>query len=118
MLRLLDLPSQVLLSLPRRFPGGHKQMYPVGAFVQPWEQSLLLHGSNRASINIHFVYISLTVVNDMSNHFVYISLTVVNVVVNQCEEVEQLEKQYKSREMDNKVKELTSKNTNKKQVDA
>ena len=34
--------------------------------------------------------------------------------VNQCEEVEQLEKQYKSREMHNKVKELTSKNTKKK----
>ena len=29
-------------------------------------------------------------------------------LVNQCEEVEQLEKQYKSREMHNKVKELTS----------
>ena len=35
-------------------------------------------------------------------------------LVNQCEEVEQLEKQYKSREMHNKVKELTSKNTKKK----
>ena len=34
-------------------------------------------------------------------------------LVNQCEEVEQLEKQYKSREMHNKVKELTSKNTKK-----
>ena len=33
--------------------------------------------------------------------------------VNQCEEVEQLEKQYKSREMHNNVKELTSKNTKK-----
>ena len=31
-------------------------------------------------------------------------------LVNQCEEVEQLEKQYKSGEMHNKVKELTSKN--------
>ena len=40
-------------------------------------------------------------------------------LVNGCEEVEQLEKQYKSREMHNKVKELTSKNTKKrKQVDA
>ena len=35
-------------------------------------------------------------------------------LVNKCEEVEQLEKQYKSREMHNKVKELTSKNTKKK----
>ena len=35
-------------------------------------------------------------------------------LVNQCEEVEQLEKQNKSREMHNKVKELTSKNTKKK----
>ena len=35
-------------------------------------------------------------------------------LVNECEEVEQLEKQYKSREMHNKVKELTSKNTKKK----
>ena len=35
-------------------------------------------------------------------------------LVNQCGEVEQLEKQYKSREMHNKVKELTSKNTKKK----
>ena len=35
-------------------------------------------------------------------------------LVNQCEEVEQLEKQYKSREMHKKVKELTSKNTKKK----
>ena len=35
-------------------------------------------------------------------------------LVNQGEEVEQLEKQYKSREMHNKVKELTSKNTKKK----
>ena len=35
-------------------------------------------------------------------------------LVNQCEEVEQLEKQYKSREMHNKVKELTSKNTRNK----
>ena len=35
-------------------------------------------------------------------------------LVNQCEEVEQLEKQYKSREMHNNVKELTSKNTKKK----
>ena len=35
-------------------------------------------------------------------------------LVNQCEEVEQLEKQYKSREMHYKVKELTSKNTKKK----
>ena len=35
-------------------------------------------------------------------------------LVNQCEEVEQLKKQYKSREMHNKVKELTSKNTKKK----
>ena len=34
--------------------------------------------------------------------------------VNQCEELEQQEKQYKSREMHNKVKELTSKNTKKK----
>ena len=34
-------------------------------------------------------------------------------LVNECEEVEQLEKQYKSREMHNKVKELTSKNTKK-----
>ena len=32
-------------------------------------------------------------------------------LVNQCEEVEQLEKQYKSREMHNKVKELASKHT-------
>ena len=39
-------------------------------------------------------------------------------LVNECEEVEQLEKQYKSREMHNKVKELTSKNTKRKQVDA
>ena len=35
-------------------------------------------------------------------------------LVNQCEEVEQLEKQYKSREMQNKVKELKSKNTKEK----
>ena len=35
-------------------------------------------------------------------------------LVNQCGEVEQLEKQYKSREMHNKMKELTSKNTKKK----
>ena len=35
-------------------------------------------------------------------------------LVNQCEEVEQLEKQYKSREMYNNVKELTSKNSTKK----
>ena len=35
-------------------------------------------------------------------------------LVNQIEEVEQLEKQYKSREMHNKVKKLTSKNTKKK----
>ena len=41
----------------------------------------------------------------------------INLACNQCEEVEQLEKQYKSREMHNKVKELTSNNT-KKQVDA
>ena len=34
-------------------------------------------------------------------------------LVNQCEEVEQLEKRYKSRKMHNKVKELTSKNTKK-----
>ena len=34
-------------------------------------------------------------------------------LVNQCEEVEQLEKQYKSREMHNKVKELMSENTRK-----
>ena len=36
-------------------------------------------------------------------------------LVNQCEEMEQLEKQLKSREMHNKVKELTSKNTKKKE---
>ena len=35
-------------------------------------------------------------------------------LVNQCEEVEQLEKQYKLREMHNKVKELTFKNPKKK----
>ena len=35
-------------------------------------------------------------------------------LVNQCEKVEKLEKQYKSREMHNKVKELTSKNTKRK----
>ena len=35
-------------------------------------------------------------------------------LVNQCEEVEQLEKQYESREMHSKVKELTSKDTKKK----
>ena len=34
-------------------------------------------------------------------------------LVNQGEEVEELEKQYKSRGMHNKVKELTSKNTKK-----
>ena len=39
-------------------------------------------------------------------------------LVNQCEEVEQLEIQYKSREMHNKVKELTSEKTKRKQVDA
>ena len=35
-------------------------------------------------------------------------------LVNQCEEVEKLEKQFKSREMHNKMKELTSKNIKKK----
>ena len=35
-------------------------------------------------------------------------------LANQCEEMEQLEKLYKSREMRKKVKELTSKNTKKK----
>ena len=35
-------------------------------------------------------------------------------LVNQREEVEQLKKQYKSREMHNKVKALTSKNTKQK----
>ena len=39
-------------------------------------------------------------------------------LVNQCEEVEQLEKQYKSREMHDKEKKLTSKNTKSKQADA
>ena len=34
--------------------------------------------------------------------------------INQWKEVEQLEKQYKSREMQNKVREVTSKNTKKK----
>ena len=39
-------------------------------------------------------------------------------LVNQCKGVEQLEKQYKSREMHNKVQELKSESTKRKQVDA